>query len=381
MMEHAGAAARPHDAEFMSAAIALARRNIGQTWPNPAVGCVLVAEQPDGCRVVGRGWTASGGRPHAETEALLQAGPNARGTTAYVSLEPCAHHAQTAPCAQALIGAGIGRAVIATEDPDPRVRGRGIAMLEAAGIPVSVGPGRAAAEELNRGFLKRFSHSLPLVTLKLASTLDGRIATANHESRWITGERARREVHALRAEYDAILVGSSTVLEDDPELTCRLPGLAARSPIRIIADSRMRVSLTSRLTQSAREVPTWILTLPTIEVQRRRALVDLGLDVIEVAPGSDGHIDLKLALELIAARGITRVLAEGGAALAASLLLADLVDRLVWFRAPSLIGATGLPAIAGLGVESLGAQPRFKRVGTRAVGEDQMETYSRVASA
>jgi len=372
---------RPHDADFMRAANSLARRNLGATWPNPAVGCLIVQEAEGGQHVIGRGWTAKGGRPHAEAEALLQAGDAAHDTTAYVSLEPCAHHGQTPPCAEALVAAGLARAVIAVEDPDPRMRGKGIAILRAAGIAVTTGVERLAAEDLNRGFFKRILQSLPLVTLKLASTLDGRIATASHESRWITGERARREVHAMRAEHDAILVGSSTVIEDNPELTCRLPGLGNRSPVRIVADSRMRVPLTSRLAETARDVPTWVLTLPTIDRERRRALSDLGLDVLEVAPGADGHIDLKLALELVAARGITRVLAEGGSELAASLLLADLVDRVVWFRAPSLIGATGLPAIAGLGVTSLEDQPRFKRLSARPVGEDLLETYARLSAA
>lgn len=372
---------RPHDTEFMRAALALARRNLGATWPNPAVGCVLVQEGAEDARVVGRGWTARGGRPHAETEALLQAGDKARGATAYVSLEPCAHHGETPPCTEALVEAGTARAVVAVEDPDPRVRGKGIAMLQGAGIAVITGVERQAAEELNRGFFKRVTQGLPLVTLKLASTLDGRIATANHESRWITGERARREVHAMRAEHDAILVGSSTVIEDNPELTCRIPGLAGRSPVRIVADSRMRMPLTSRLAETARDVPTWVLTLPSIERERRRAFADLGIDVLEVAPGADGHIDLRLALELAAARGITRVIAEGGSELAAALILADLVDRIVWFRAPSLVGATGLPAIAGLGVEKLESAPRFRRQSVRPVGEDLMETYVRLAAA
>jgi diaminohydroxyphosphoribosylaminopyrimidine deaminase/5-amino-6-(5-phosphoribosylamino)uracil reductase len=309
------------------------------------------------------------------------AAESARGATAYVSLEPCAHHGQTGPCAEALVAAGISRAVIATEDPDPRVRGRGVAALKEAGIPVRMGVEQARAEALNQGFFKRVSQSLPLVTLKLASTLDGRIATASHESKWITGERARREAHALRAEHDAILVGSSTVVEDDPELTCRLPGRGDRSPVRIVADSRMRIPLTSRLAATAREVPTWVLMLPGQDAARRRALADLGIDVIDVVAGASGHVNLRLALELAAARGITRVLAEGGSELAASLLLADLVDQIIWIRAPSLIGATGVPAIAGLGVDKLEDGLRFKYQSSRSVGEDLVETYSRLPTA
>ncbi len=371
---------RPLDAAFMQAAIALSRRNLGVTWPNPSVGCVIVAESADGRRVVGRGWTASGGRPHAETEALLQAGGHARGATAYVSLEPCAHHGHTPPCAQALIAAGVARVVVATEDPDPRVRGRGLAMLREAGIEVTAGVEQAAAQEVNRGFFKRITHGLPLVTLKLASTLDGRIATGNHQSRWITGERARREAHALRAQHDAILVGSSTVIEDDPELTCRLPGLGDRSPVRIVADSRMRFPLTSMLAKTAQQTPTWILMLPGQDSSRRRALSDLGIDVIEVAAGPGGHVDPRLAMELAAARGITRVLAEGGSELAAALLLSDVVDQIVWFRSASLIGATGVPAVAGLGVESLEGQLAFRRSDVRMLGDDVVETFTRLAA-
>jgi diaminohydroxyphosphoribosylaminopyrimidine deaminase/5-amino-6-(5-phosphoribosylamino)uracil reductase len=360
----------------MRAALCLARRNLGQTWPNPAVGCLIVRDEPHAPRIAGRGWTGRGGRPHAETEALRAAGDAAKGATAYVSLEPCAHHGHTGPCAQALAEAGVARAVIAAQDPDPRVNGHGIAILEAAGIAVTLGVERAAAQAVNRGFFKRVTHALPFVTLKIASTLDGRIATASHQSQWITGERARAEAHALRAEHDAILIGSSTVGEDNPTLTCRLPGLSSRSPVRIIADSRLRTPLTSHLAIGAREVPTWLLTVPGADMRRRQAYIDLGIDLIEVVPGADGHIDLKLALELVAARGITRVLAEGGAELAAALVLARLVDEIIWFRAPSLIGATGLAAIAGLGLDDLDALPRFKCAAVRALGEDLVEAYS-----
>jgi diaminohydroxyphosphoribosylaminopyrimidine deaminase / 5-amino-6-(5-phosphoribosylamino)uracil reductase len=371
---------RPHDAGLMRAALTLARRNLGITWPNPSVGCLIAQELSEGPRIIARGWTAAGGRPHAETEALAAAGGEARGATAYVSLEPCAHHGQTPPCAEALVASGVSRVVVATEDPDPRVQGKGIALLREAGIAVTTGIEQSLAREVNAGFFKRVRHGLPLVTLKLASTLDGRIATANHESRWITGERARREAHLLRAQYDAILVGSSTVIDDDPELTCRLPGLGDRSPVRIVADSRMRFPMTCKLAATARTTPTWLLMLPGQNAARRHALSDLGIDVIEVVAGAAGHIDLRLALELAAARGITRVLAEGGSELAASLLLADLVDQIVWFRSPNLIGATGLPAVAGLGIESLAQQLAFRRAGVRTLGDDVVETFVRPAA-
>src|SRR5579862_7078692 len=217
------------DLMAMRGALSLARRGLGNTWPNPAVGCVLVREG----RVVGRGWTQPGGRPHAETEALARAGRAARGATAYVTLEPCCHHGRTPPCADALIAAGLSRVVAAIEDPDPRVAGGGLARLRAAGLDVESGLCAAEAAEINAGFLSRLRLGRPLVTLKLATSLDGRIATASGESRWITGGPARERAHLLRATHDAILVGTDTVIADNPELTCRLPGLAGHSPVRV----------------------------------------------------------------------------------------------------------------------------------------------------
>src|SRR5437763_13233042 len=231
------------DLIHMRAAFALARRALGRSWPNPAVGCVLVKDR----RVVGRGWTQPGGRPHAETEALKRAGGRAAGATAYVSLEPCSHHGQTGPCAEALIGAGIVRAVVAMEDPDPRVAGRGLTLLGDSGIAVNLGVGEEEARDINAGFLLRLAKNRPLVTLKLAMTLDGRIATHTGESRWITGEPARARSHLMRAQNDAVMVGSGTVLADDPLLNVRLPGLERYSPLRIVLDGRLRLPLTSAL--------------------------------------------------------------------------------------------------------------------------------------
>src|SRR5919202_3451652 len=243
-----------NDRDHMLAALGLARRGLGNTWPNPTVGCVIVN---DG-RVVGRGWTQPGGRPHAETEALARAGDAARGATAYVTLEPCSHWGRTPPCCDALVRAGIRRVVVATGDPDPRVDGRGLARLRAAGVIVELGLLGQEARRLNAGFARRITRGLPLVTLKLATTLDGRIATSGGESQWITGPEARREAHAIRARHDAILVGSGTVLADDPELTARIPGMARVKLARVVADSRLRTPLASRLIRTAREVQTWI---------------------------------------------------------------------------------------------------------------------------
>ncbi|WP_439817981.1 bifunctional diaminohydroxyphosphoribosylaminopyrimidine deaminase/5-amino-6-(5-phosphoribosylamino)uracil reductase RibD [Zavarzinia sp. CC-PAN008] len=357
----------------MVAALSLAARGLGQVWPNPAVGCVLVR---DGV-VVGRGWTQAGGRPHAETEALRRAGPAARGSIAYVTLEPCSHHGRTPPCAEALIAAGVAEVHVALTDPDPRVSGRGIAMLKAAGIAVHHGLCEGEAETLNAGFLSRVVRGRPSVLLKLATSLDARIALRSGESKWITGPEARAAGHRMRAEHDAILVGVGTVLADDPDLTCRVPGLEDRSPIRIVADGRLRTPLTSKLVATARQVPTWIVTSPGNPKERLAALSDLGVELIEVAIGANGHPDCAIMLQALATRGLTRVMVEGGARLASSLLAADLVDRLAWFRAPIAIGHDGRPAVEALGLGRLDAAPSFRRTAIRTMGQDVLETLAR----
>lgn len=361
------------DLVHMRAALALARRGLGRTWPNPTVGCVLVNEG----KVVGRGWTQAGGRPHAETEALQRAGAAAAGSTAYVSLEPCSHHGQTPPCAEALVAAGIKRAVVAVEDPDPRVSGRGLDLLRDAGIEVSLGVGAAEALEINAGFLLRLEKNRPLITLKLAMTLDGRIATHNGESRWITGEPARQRSHLLRAQHDGVMVGSGTVLADDPLLNVRLPGLERDSPLRIVLDGRMRLPLTSALVVSARDTPTWLVTLPGGDKRRRQTYVDCDLEVIEAAPGADGALDLVQVMARLAKHGLTRLLVEGGAKLAAALLRDNLVDRLAIFRAPNLIGGDGLPAATGFGLQRLADMPGFVALESMELGQDRLETYRR----
>ena len=364
------------DRHNMQTALALGRRALGSAWPNPAVGCVLVRED-EGGRVVGRGWTQPGGRPHAETEALGRAGAAARGATAYVTLEPCDHHGQTPPCSEALIGAGIARAVIAIEDPDPRTAGRGLARLAECGVDVHVGLGRDDAADLNAGFFLRLAEGRPLFTLKCGSTLDGRIATANGESQWITGKTARDAAHRLRAAHDAVLIGSGTALADDPELTCRLPGLGGRSPVRIVLDGRLRLAADSRIVKTARDVPTWLVTLTQSDPSAKEPFAAAGIEIIEAPPGADGSPDLvRLAGEL-GGRGLTRVLVEGGGRLSASLLGAGLADRLAWFRAPLVMGGDGVPAAAGFGVERLGDAPRFVRTGSVALGADILETYRR----
>ena len=358
----------------MRTALCLAARGLGQVAPNPAVGCILVAS--DG-RIVGRGWTQPGGRPHAETEALRRAGPLARDATAYVTLEPCSHHGKTPPCADALVQAGIARAVVALKDSDPRVAGRGIARLRAAGIAVDVGLCAEEARYLNEGFFLKVERGRPLVTVKIASSLDGDIASHSGDSKWITGTEARRHAHLLRATHDAILVGSNTALADDPELTCRLPGLAGRSPIRIVAEGRLRLPLTSRLVATATHIPTWLCTRSGNDPARLDAFRDLGLEVIELPGDGDSPLDMAALLTALGARGITRLLVEGGGTINAALLRHDLIDRLVWFRAGLLLGGDGLPAVGGLGLDRVADAPRFMRLETIPIGSDSMEIYAR----
>lgn len=347
------------DAAFMAAALSLAARNLGDTWPNPSVGCVIVK---DGV-VVGRGWTQGGGRPHAETEALQRAGHAAKGATAYVTLEPCSHHGKTPPCAEALIAAGIARVVSATVDPDPRVAGQGIAKLQAAGITVVQGVGKAVADRLNAGFFKKIKDNCPLFALKCATSLDGRIALADGDSKWITGPRARAAVQALRARFDAILVGSGTALADNPQLTCRLPGYAGRPKVRIVLDRRLRLPMNSHLVTTAREIPTWVVTADV--GPKAEDLAAKGVEVLTADTADVGTI--------LADRGLTRVLIEGGGQVAGVFLKAGLIDEIAWFRAPVAIGGDGLPALGPLGATTLASIPSFDRIESLAFGPDTLD--------
>jgi diaminohydroxyphosphoribosylaminopyrimidine deaminase / 5-amino-6-(5-phosphoribosylamino)uracil reductase len=360
-----------NDDRFMALALSLARRGLGRVWPNPAVGCVIVK---DGT-IVGRGWTQEGGRPHAETEALRRAGNAARGATAYVTLEPCAHHGKTPPCAEALIAAGIARVVSALEDPDPRVAGKGHALLFAANIAVQVGTRADEARIVNQGFLSRVINGRPSVTLKLATTLDGKIAMLDGASRWITGERARAHVHLLRAQYDAVMIGAGTAAADDPQLTSRLPGMTASRIVRILVDTNARLSATSKLAMTAHEQPVWMLTAPNTKAPA--SLAGKPVEVLPVPAGENG-VDLSAALKILGDRGLTRIFVEGGATLAASLVKADLVDNLLWYRAPAIMGE-GVPALRSLSLGELAALPRFKREETIRLGEDVLETYARAS--
>ena len=359
------------DRRFMDLALRLAERGLGRTWPNPPVGCVIAR---DG-KIVGRGWTQPPPGHHAEVEALNRAGSLALGATAYVTLEPCCHYGRTPPCTMALIHGGIRRVVVAAMDPFPRVDGRGVDQLRQAGIQVDVGLMQAEAEALNAGFLMHVTEKRPMVTLKLATSLDGKIATGTGESQWITGDHARASGHRLRAVHDAILVGSGTALLDDPTLTCRLPGLEGQSPVRVVLDGRCRLPLNSRLVQTADQIPVWLITssdAPSDAVTERR---QAGIEIISIDTDARGQLDLAMALAVLVERGITRLLVEGGAGVAASLLRAKLVDRLVWYQAPKIIGGDGKPAIEALSVDPLRNAPTFERIASEVLASDVGATY------
>ena len=360
------------DDTFMSTALALARRGLGNTAPNPAVGCVIVKNGV----IVGRGWTQPGGRPHAETEALTRAGAAAKGATAYVTLEPCCHTGQTPPCTDALIAAGIARVVVATSDPDDRVDGGGIAALEDAGLEVISGLGEAETIAVNAGFFKRTRTGLPYIALKSASSLDGRIALADGTSQWITGAIARRFSHMLRASYDAIVVGSGTVLADNPQLTCRLPGYRGPNPVRVVLDRRLRIDPGAVLVSSACDVPTWIVTSASADNAKCALLEKAGIRILTAADPSD-HAFARAAASLLAEQGLNRILIEGGGQIAASFLHDDLIDRVYALRSGMIIGADGRPSMAGLKLTSLDAAPSFRRADVRPLGDDVLEILDR----
>lgn len=358
-----------NDDRWMAMALGLGRRGLGNVWPNPAVGCVIVR---DGC-VIGRGWTAPGGRPHAEAAALARAGSPARGATAYVTLEPCAHQGQTPPCASALVSAGVVRVVTAMEDPDPRVAGRGHAMLRDAGVDVRTGVMEAAAMRDQAGFLQRVTRGRPMLTLKLATSFDGRIATANGESRWITGAAARRWVHGERMRHDAVLVGAGTARADDPALTVRGIG-PVRQPVRVVAARGLDLPTAGRLASGEGAGPLWLLHGPVDDGLRQPWQGRARL--IEVAAGD--ALDPVAMLAALGEAGLTRVFCEGGGRLGASLLAAGLVDRLVGVTAGLALGSEGRASLAALPRGPLTAMPRFRLVETRQVGGDVVHEWERL---
>lgn len=365
------------DIRYLAAAIRLGTRWRGASGPNPAVGALLVRDDGRGPRIVGRGATARGGRPHAEALALDEAGELARGATAYVSLEPCAHHGQTPPCALRLVEAGIARVVTAIEDPDPRVAGRGHAILREAGIEVVTGVLQDEAERALRGFLTRIRLGRPAVTLKLAVSRDGMIAGPGGRTVAITGPEALAASHMLRATHDAILVGIGTALADDPRLTCRLPGVADRSPARVVLDTRLRLPADSKLLADAPGIPLHVFAGPDAPEEAEAALVASGATVHRIGGADEGAVPLLAVLERLAEEGGGRVLVEGGAAVYRSVLEADLADEVVVFRAPREIGSDGLAALPPPGVALFEDASKYRRLTACTRGGDEMLLYER----
>ena len=358
------------DARFMALALTLGRRGQGRTWPNPAVGAVVVK---DGV-IIGRGWTQPGGRPHAETEALRRAGGQARAATLYTSLEPCSHHGKTPPCVDAIIGAGVTRVVSALADPNPLVAGAGHWRMAEQGIVVEVGIGAEEARRAHAGHIRRVQDGRPHVTLKLAVSSDEKVGLAGRKPARITGEDAAARVHLMRARNDAVLTGIGTVLADDPLLTCRLPGM--HSPVRIVLDAMVRVPLASKLVETARQTPLWLISGGAAIPEREQALLAHGVELMAVA-SRDGKIDIAAALELLAQRGITRLMVEAGPILAAAFLRADLVDEATLFRSTHVIGKNGIDALDGLPLSALTQSPRLKPIGTEKLRDDTVEMFER----
>jgi diaminohydroxyphosphoribosylaminopyrimidine deaminase/5-amino-6-(5-phosphoribosylamino)uracil reductase len=365
--------ARNADRRFMELALALGRRGQGRTWPNPAVGAVIVK---DGV-IVGRGWTQAGGRPHAEPEALRRAGAAARGATLYVTLEPCSHFGKSPPCADAVIAAGIGRVVAAIEDPNPAVAGQGHARLRAAGINVDVGLCAAEAAFDHAGHFRRIRDKRPHVILKLAVSPDGKIAAAGGKPVAITGEAARNRVHLLRAQCDAILVGIGTVLADDPLLTCRLPGMAARSPVRVVLDQSLRIGASSQLVRSARETPLWVIGSELAEAAAATRLGAAGAQIMRVPRASGVGLALPAVLHALAEKGITRLMVEGGSRVAAAFVAADLVDEIWLFRGAEAVGARGVDALDALPLSKITQSPAYKVHASETFDADTLTIYER----
>jgi diaminohydroxyphosphoribosylaminopyrimidine deaminase / 5-amino-6-(5-phosphoribosylamino)uracil reductase len=360
------------DLRFMQLALGLGRRGLGNTWPNPSVGAVIVKNG----EILGRGWTLPGGRPHAETEALKRAGRAARGATLYVTLEPCSHHGKTPPCVDAIIRAGIARVVSALDDPNPEVAGQGLARLRERGIVVDTGLCADEARRAHIGHIRRMMQARPHVLLKLAVSSDDKAGAAGRRPVAITGPAARERVFQMRAMSDAILVGIGTVLSDDPALTCRLPGMGERSPVRVLLDARLRVPISSGVIGTAQETPTWIFGAPQASGMAEQVLSSKGVEVIRLE-ANNGRFDLAQVVKVLAERGITRLMVEGGPTVAASFVQADLVDEAALFRSTAPIGADGVDALHGMPLSALTQSPRLKLRGSEAVGADTLETYER----
>jgi diaminohydroxyphosphoribosylaminopyrimidine deaminase/5-amino-6-(5-phosphoribosylamino)uracil reductase len=365
------------DSRFMRAALDLARRGLGRTAPNPAVGALVVRED----KIIGRGWTADGGRPHAEPLALREAGEAARGATLYVTLEPCSHHGQTPPCTEAIVAAGIARVVVAIEDPDPRVAGRGISFLREAGIKVETGVCRAEARRAHLGHILRVTEGRPMVTLKLAETADGYAAGAQHDARLaITGAAVNAQVHVMRAMHDAVMVGIGTARADDPLMTVRLPGLEDCKPLRIVLDARLELSPRSRLAATAGDYPTLVLAGETVaasEIAAFREATAGQIEVTRTAVTAEGRIDLKSALRELGSRGLTRIFSEGGPIVGAGLIAQGFADEVILYTNAKPLGRPGVPALDAAARDALRDPARYRASGDALFGADRRRSYER----
>lgn len=351
----------------MKAALSLARRGAGRVSPNPMVGSVLVK---DG-RIVGKGYHHAAGRPHAEIEALSQAAAEARGSTLYVNLEPCCHHGRTPPCTDALIGAGVKEVVAAMKDPNPLVAGKGFKMVQEAGIKVRCGVLEREAGELNEAYIKHVTAGLPFVVMKAGTSLDGKIATPSGESRWITGEASRQRAHRLRAVCDAIMVGVETVLRDDPQLTVRLEGGRGRDLVKVVVDSRLRVPLAARIFDSRSDARVVVATTGQADAEKMRKLEGLKGVTVLMLEGAHGRVDLRRLMKSLGEMGLINILLEGGGEVNASMLEEGLVDKVMLFLSPMIIGGKGSPSVVGgKGARALSEAVRLDRVKWKRLGRD-----------
>jgi diaminohydroxyphosphoribosylaminopyrimidine deaminase/5-amino-6-(5-phosphoribosylamino)uracil reductase len=358
------------DARFMALALTLGRRGLGNTWPNPAVGAVIVKNGV----ILARGWTQEGGRPHAEIEALRRAKKTAQGATIYVTLEPCSHNGKSPPCADAIIKAGIARVVSALEDPNPEVAGKGHDKLRTKGIAVEIGLGAEEARRAHAGHILRVTQNRPHVLLKLAISADGKVGLAGRKPAAISGEAARQRVFQMRAQSDAIMVGIGTVLSDNPQLTCRLPGIEARSPVRVVLDAQLRVPLATSVVATVRETPTWVFAARKASKLAEEILQQRGCKVFRVED-EDGRLDLDTVLTTLAGQGITRLMVEGGPILAAGLVAADLVDEAALFYSEKLIGDDGIAPLEGMPLDVLTSRLHVQT--SEQIGVDTLEKFER----
>ncbi len=369
-------AAAAVDLRFMSLALTLGRRGLGNAWPNPAVGAVIVQDSPDGPTIVGRGWTQPGGRPHAEIEALRRAGAAARGATIYTTLEPCSHYGKSPPCMEAIAAAGIKRVISAMDDPNLKVAGQGHRFLRDRGIAVEVGLCGGEAKRVHAGHIRRIREGRPHVMLKIAVSADGKVGAAGRKPVQLTAEPATARVHLHRAMSDAILVGIGTAMADDPQLTCRLPGMSGQSPHRVVLDTTLKLPLDSRLVRTANDVPVWVFAAPEAPAEREAEMRRLGVEVFRI-DRHGRHIDLDAVLRLLGSLGITRLMVEAGPITAAAFLAADLVDEVELYRSPKSVGVDGVDALGGASLDAVIAPPSFRLVGEEQVGADLVQLFER----